>query len=97
MLRVAVRHATLGHPEVRIGAIAGFGGTTRLPRLIGKGRAAELLLAGRLVSAEEALQIDFALPLLHLIDRLDRPMIRRCRVSVVALGNTGSNCSGMLV
>ena len=48
---------TLGHPEVRIGAIAGFGGTTRLPRLIGKGRAAELLLTGRLVTAEEALRI----------------------------------------
>jgi enoyl-CoA hydratase len=57
MIRVAVRNAWLGHPEVRIGAIAGFGGTTRLPRLVGKGRAAELLLTGRLVTAEEALQI----------------------------------------
>jgi enoyl-CoA hydratase len=57
MIRVAVRSARLGHPEVRIGAIAGFGGTTRLPRLVGKGRAAELLLTGRLISAEEALQI----------------------------------------
>jgi enoyl-CoA hydratase len=57
MLRVAVRRAMLGHPEVRIGAIAGFGGTTRLPRLIGRGRATELLLMGRLVTAEEALQI----------------------------------------
>jgi enoyl-CoA hydratase len=57
MLRVAVGQAMLGHPEVRIGAIAGFGGTTRLPRLIGKGRAAELLLTGRLITAEEALQI----------------------------------------
>ena len=57
MLRVAVRHAKLGHPEVRIGAIAGFGGTTRLPRLIGKGRATELLLTGRLITADEALQI----------------------------------------
>ena len=57
MLRVAVRHAKLGHPEVRIGAIAGWGGTTRLPRLIGKGRAAELLLTGNLISAEEAQHI----------------------------------------
>jgi enoyl-CoA hydratase len=57
MLRVAVRHAMLGHPEVRIGAVAGFGGTTRLPRLIGKGRATELLLTGNLVTAEEALKI----------------------------------------
>lgn len=56
-LRVAVRHAQLGHPEVRIGAVAGFGGTTRFPRLIGKGRAAELLLTGRLLGAEEALRI----------------------------------------
>jgi enoyl-CoA hydratase len=57
MLRVAVRHAMLGHPEVRIGAVAGFGGATRLPRLIGKGRATELLLTGNLVTAEEALKI----------------------------------------
>lgn len=54
MLRIAARHSKLGHPEVHIGAIAGFGGTTRLPRLIGKGRAAELLLTGKLVSAGEA-------------------------------------------
>lgn len=57
MLRVAVPHALFGHPEVRIGAVAGFGGTTRLPRLIGKGRAAELLLTGRLIGAEEACRI----------------------------------------
>jgi enoyl-CoA hydratase len=57
MLRVAVGGAMLGHPEVRIGAVAGFGGTTRLPRLIGKGRAAELLLTGRLITAEEALRL----------------------------------------
>ena len=57
MLRVAASHARLGHPEVRIGAIAGFGGTTRLPRLIGKGRAAELLLTGAVIGAKEAQQI----------------------------------------
>jgi len=37
------------------GAVAGFGGTTRLPRLVGRGRAAELLLTGRLLTAEEAM------------------------------------------
>ena len=57
MIRVAASHARLGHPEVRIGAVAGFGGTTRLPRLVGKGRAAEMLLRGRAVDAEEALRI----------------------------------------
>lgn len=54
MLRIAVAHAMLGHPEVRIGGIAGFGGTSRLPRLIGKGRAAELLMTGNLITAGEA-------------------------------------------
>jgi enoyl-CoA hydratase len=56
-LRVSTNHARLGHPEVRIGAVAGFGGTTRLPRLIGKGRASEMLLTGRAISAEEAYRI----------------------------------------
>lgn len=56
-LRVAVKAARLGHPEVKIGAVAGFGGTTRLPRLIGRGRAAELLLRGRAATADEALNI----------------------------------------
>jgi enoyl-CoA hydratase len=57
MLRVAVSQAKLGHPEVRIGAIAGWGGTTRLPRLVGKGRAAELLLTGKMINADEAYRI----------------------------------------
>lgn len=56
-LRVCANHARLGHPEVRIGAVAGFGGTTRLPRLIGKGRATELLLTGNVISADEAYRI----------------------------------------
>ena len=57
MIRIAGHTAKLGHPEVRIGSVAGLGGTTRLPRLVGKGRAAELLLRGRIVAADEALQI----------------------------------------
>lgn len=56
-LRFAAQTAKMGHPEVNIGAIAGFGGTTRLPRLVGKGRATELLLRGRLLAADEALEI----------------------------------------
>ena len=56
-IRIAASHAVMGHPEVRIGAVAGFGGTTRLPRMVGKGRAAEMLLTGRVVDANEALAI----------------------------------------
>lgn len=55
--RLAVHDARLGHPEVRIGAVAGFGGTTRLPRLIGRSMATELLLTGDTVSAEQALSL----------------------------------------
>lgn len=57
MIRIAATSCRMGHPEVRIGAVAGFGGTTRLPRLVGKGRAAEMLLRGRIVDAAEALHI----------------------------------------
>lgn len=56
MIRVAVKSSYLGHPEVSIGAVAGFGGTTRLARLVGRGRASEMLLRGRNISAGEALQ-----------------------------------------
>jgi len=56
MLRVAVTSAKLGHPEVRIGAVAGWGGTTRLPRLIGKSLAIEMLLTGKMIDAKEALR-----------------------------------------
>lgn len=57
MLRITVNGATMGHPEVRLGAVAGWGGTTRLPRLVGKGRATEMLLTGRAIDATEALSI----------------------------------------
>ena len=56
MLRIAVSSAKLGHPEVRIGAVAGWGGTTRLPRLIGKSKATEMLLTGKLLNADEAMR-----------------------------------------
>ncbi|MFP7753493.1 enoyl-CoA hydratase/isomerase family protein [Thermodesulfobacteriota bacterium B35] len=57
MLRIASREARMGHPEVRIGAVAGWGGTTRLPRLIGRGRATEMLLTGEIIDADEALRL----------------------------------------
>jgi len=57
MMRIAVSSAKLGHPEVRIGAVAGWGGTTRLPRLIGKSRAVELLLTGKMIDANDALDM----------------------------------------
>lgn len=59
-LRLVSPKAHLAQPEVVVGIIPGAGGTQRLPRLIGQGRAAELILSGRRVEAEEAVQIGLA-------------------------------------
>jgi enoyl-CoA hydratase/carnithine racemase len=56
-LRVAAETAKLGQPEIHLGLIPGFAGTQRLPRLVGKGRALDLVLTGRNVTAREALEI----------------------------------------
>jgi enoyl-CoA hydratase len=56
-LRIASEKAKFGQPEVNLGLVPGYGGTQRLPRLVGRGRALELLLTGDTVSAEEALQM----------------------------------------
>ena len=55
--RLALPSARLGLPEIKLGLIPGYGGTQRLPRLIGEGRALELIMTGRTVEAEEALRI----------------------------------------
>ena len=53
-LRIASEGALLGQPELKLGIVPGFGGTQRLPRLVGKGRALEMLLTGTAVSARDA-------------------------------------------
>ncbi|MBA2648020.1 MAG: enoyl-CoA hydratase/isomerase family protein [Legionella sp.] len=55
-MRIASTKAQFGQPEVKLGVIPGYGGTQRLARLIGKGRALDLCLTGRFISAEVALQ-----------------------------------------
>jgi enoyl-CoA hydratase len=54
-LRIAADSARFGQPEVKLGLIPGYGGTQRLARIVGKGRALDLLLTGRTVDAAEAL------------------------------------------
>jgi enoyl-CoA hydratase len=56
-IRIASDQAKFGQPEVKLGIAPGYGATVRLPRLVGRGRAIELLLTGRMIDAEEAYRI----------------------------------------
>jgi enoyl-CoA hydratase/carnithine racemase len=56
-IRVATENAKFGQPEVKLGVLPGGGGTQRLPRLVGKGRALQLILTGEMISAQEAYRI----------------------------------------
>ena len=54
-VRLAARSARFGQPEVRLGVVSGWGGTQRLPRLVGKSRGLEMLMLGEPIGAGEAL------------------------------------------
>src|SRR6266849_710927 len=56
-IRITAEHARFGQPEVKLGLLPGGGGTQRLPRLVGKGRALQLILSGEMISAQEAYRI----------------------------------------
>ena len=94
-LRIASTSAQFSLPEVKLGVIPAYGGTQRMARTIGTGRALEMMLAGRIVSAEEALRIGLvnrvtepshllaeALALVHEIMQLAPLAIRACLEAV---------------
>ena len=89
-MRVASTAAHLGQPEVNVGIIPGAGGTQRLPRLIGAGRAADLILSGRIVDAGEALALGLVNAVLPVEGFLDHALewagqvAQRPRSAVVA-------------
>ena len=55
--RLATRNAKMGLPEIKLGLVPGYGGTQRLPRVVGEARALEMIMTGRSVDAEEAARI----------------------------------------
>lgn len=81
-VRVAAEGARMGLPEVSLGVIPGYGGTQRLPQIVGKGKAFEMILTARMVGAEEALacglvnQVVPADALLATADALARSMMK---------------------
>jgi enoyl-CoA hydratase len=87
-LRIASDRAKFGQPEVNLGVIPGYGGTQRLPRLVGKGKALEMILTGAPVGAEEALRLGLvnsvvpSAELLPAADRLARAISAKSRPAI---------------
>ena len=71
-IRIAVEHAKFGQPEVALGLLPGGGGTQRLPRLVGKGRALQLILSGEMISAQEAYRIGLVNEIVPAADLITR-------------------------
>lgn len=87
-IRLASENAKLGQPEVKLGIIPGYGGTQRLSRLVGKGKAMELILTGRMIEAREAADIGLvnkvvpASDLLMEAEALAREIIKNAPIAV---------------
>jgi enoyl-CoA hydratase/carnithine racemase len=106
-IRVASEHARFGQPEVTLGIIPGGGGTQRLPRLVGKGRALQIILSGAMITAQEAYRIGLVnevVPATDLIPRAEAilkqifanaPVAIRFSLEAVNRGLETSQAEGM--
>jgi len=106
-IRVASEHARFGQPEVALGIIPGGGGTQRLPRLVGKGRALQIILSGAMMTAQEAYRIGLVnevVPATDLIPRAEAilkqifanaPVAIRFSLEAVNRGLETSQAEGM--
>jgi enoyl-CoA hydratase len=87
-IRIAVETASFGQPEVSLGLVPGGGGTQRLPRLVGKGRALQLILSGQMIGAQEAYRIGLVnevVPQAELIPRAEAILNRIAANAPVAV------------
>ena len=80
-IRIAAENAKFGQPEVKLGIIPGYGGTQRLPRLVGKGRALQLILTGDVIGAQEAHRIGLVNEVVPAAD-----LISRCEAILKQIG-----------
>ena len=71
-IRIAVENAKFGQPEVKLGLVPGGGGTQRLPRIVGKGRALQLILSGEMITAQEAYRIGLVNEVVPTADLINR-------------------------
>ncbi len=88
--RLAGSNAKMGLPEVSLGVIPGYGGTQRLPQLVGKGRAMELIMTAQMINAEQALAyglVNYVVPLAELIDQCEKIVAKIVNNSPVAIGH----------
>ncbi len=91
----ASENARFGFPEVTLGIFPGFGGTQRLPRLVGKGKAKELILTGRMITAQEAYQmgiVNRVFPQASLMEET-----KKAALQLAANGPVGVRLAKMLV
>jgi enoyl-CoA hydratase/carnithine racemase len=105
----AVETAKFGQPEVKLGIIPGAGGTQRLPRLVGKGRALQLILTGEMISAQEAYRIGLVneiVPRVELISRAEAilkqinanaPLAIKFSLEAVHRGSETSQAEGLVL
>jgi enoyl-CoA hydratase/carnithine racemase len=108
-IRIAAESAKFGQPEVKLGIMPGAGGTQRLPRLVGKGRALQLILSGEVISAQEAYRIGLVNEVVPLSDLMSRseailnqilanaPLGVKFSIDAVNKGLDGSVSEGLLI
>jgi enoyl-CoA hydratase/carnithine racemase len=108
-IRIAAESAKFGQPEVKLGVIPGYGGTQRMPRLVGRGRALKLILSGDIIDAAEAYRIglvDELVPYPQVIERAETvlkkiianaPLSVKYALEAVNKGLEASVAEGLLI